>query len=237
MNNKYTYNIFGALAHRRTKGVIMEFALWCATCFAALMSMIAIVVGAGQATWIVMLVFAIGLGVLLAFRLKGIAMLYGAVVFPFFTEILHFIKFRQNGYDYGFSYSPLNILLFIIALMLAIAVVICMSIHGFSKYDLGTITTILMSVDTAVLLFLHIMMYAMSFFGSEAASANEYARWNMGEGGYWFGTVCFWMLLAVVLLEYIFCIWGPMDLEHGRVNKGKIIRRNIQPVNPQTYYR
>lgn len=207
--NQYTHNIFGALMHRRTNGVIMEFSLWCATCFVALMSMIAFIAGYGEITWGMMFFFAIGLGVIQGFRLKGVAMLYGAAAFPFFVEVLHYMTFGQG--DYEESYSVMNTLLFVIALLLSIAVITCMSIHGFSKIDLGTVTTILLIVNVAVLFLLHIMIYA-----------------TVGIGGYWFGTICFWMLLAIVLLEYIFCIWGPMDLERGRANKGKIIKKNNQ---------
>ena len=41
-------NIFTALVRRRTTGVVMEFVLWCIVCFAALLSLIALAMGAGN---------------------------------------------------------------------------------------------------------------------------------------------------------------------------------------------
>lgn len=63
-------NIFTALVRRRTTGVVMEFVLWCIVCFAALLSLIALAMGAGNFVWILLLLTAAGLGVIMAFRLE-----------------------------------------------------------------------------------------------------------------------------------------------------------------------
>ena len=74
-------NIFTALVRRRTTGVVMEFVLWCIVCFAALLSLIALAMGAGNFVWILLLLTAAGLGVIMAFRLKEVALLYSVCVF------------------------------------------------------------------------------------------------------------------------------------------------------------
>lgn len=77
-------NIFTALAREKTPGAIMEFVLWCAVCFVVLMSLIALAVGNGHVVWILMMLFSVGLAVLMAFRLKAIAML---TVCAFFMQL------------------------------------------------------------------------------------------------------------------------------------------------------
>ena len=52
-------NIFTALVRRRTTGVVMEFVLWCIVCFAALLSLIALAMGAGNFVWILLLLTAV----------------------------------------------------------------------------------------------------------------------------------------------------------------------------------
>ena len=60
-------NIFTALVRKKTTGAILEFVLWCAGCFTSLMAIVAFAFGKGNITWILLMFFSIGLGVLMAF--------------------------------------------------------------------------------------------------------------------------------------------------------------------------
>lgn len=76
-------NIFSTLMYEKTPNVILEFSMWCTVCLIALLAMIAAILGRGNVTWIMLMIFSIGMGVLLAFRLKTIAMLYASILFEF----------------------------------------------------------------------------------------------------------------------------------------------------------
>lgn len=234
-------NIFSALVHERTTGVIMEFVLWCVTCVIAVMAMIASIVGHGHLTWIFLMLFAIGLGVLTAFRLKPIALLYSVGVFDLIVCAIHYGLLRGSGrssdigdyYDYSYSYSVFNLILFIVIMLLTVAIVTCAFIHFFSRIELGNVMTIMLCVDTGLLLFLHIMMYAMPYTGAWADAMNESLRSGLNYIGYWFGTIVLWMMLIVVLLYYIFFFWGAMDNSKGKIlsslNGGYVAQRRISP--------
>lgn len=211
-------NIFSALIYQRTPGVIMEFSLWCTVCFVVLMSLIAVILGDGNVTWIMLMVFSIGLGVLQAFRLKPIAMLYSVSVFHLITFIIHYACFAKSAsLGIGISYSPLNIILFVLTLLLAIGVVTCSAIQFFTRLNLANILTILVLADSGLMLILHILMYAASHLGQSAFRINEAVREYLNYGGYWIGTICFWLILSVVCLLYVFFFWGSMDSTKDKI--------------------
>lgn len=198
-------NIFTALIYQRTPGVIMEFTLWCIVCFVVILSLVVTVL-AFNAAWLMMMIFAIGLGVILAFRLNPIAILYGICSFHCFVWIAHYICFTPPSIPFsGVSHSALNIILFVLGLLVSIALVTCGFIYFFSRARLKKVLLILSFVDAGVTLLLHVMMYAASYFGVMASSLNEAARNDMDNNGYWFGTMCFWVLMAVVdILMFFF---------------------------------
>ena len=72
-------------------GVIKEFVLWCVVCFSALLTLIAAAMGGGSAAWIMILLFTMGLGVMMAFRLTAIVLLYSAGVFQFLIFIMKYV--------------------------------------------------------------------------------------------------------------------------------------------------
>ena len=101
-------NIFTALVRRRTTGVVMEFVLWCIVCFAALLSLIALAMGAGNFVWILLLLTAAGLGVIMAFRLREVALLYSVCVFNAILFLIHYLVFSVSyggGPQTAFSFS------------------------------------------------------------------------------------------------------------------------------------
>lgn len=222
-------NIFSALAGNRTSGVIMEFALWCVICVIILMSLIAAIVGQGNVTWIFMMLFSVGLGVLMAFRLKAIAMLYSICTFNFLLPIVHYACFAKpisdfgmlGYYNYAYSsaeYSPLNITLFVIALILSIILVMLGFIFHFTRARLENTMTILVIVDCGVTIFLQIFMYACPSLGTYVGEIyNECVRSFANYNGYWMGTITFWFALIVVMMLYIFFFWGSIDSSVKRI--------------------
>lgn len=208
-------NIFTAIAREKTSGAILEFVLWCVVCFTALMSLIALAMGGGHITWILLMLFSIGLGVLMAFRLRAIAMLYSVSAFHLVTFLIHYLCL-SIGYSDGASHSPLNIVLFILTLMLSLAVVICAFVQFFSRYNLGNVLTILVLCDSVVILLLQILMYTSDYMGTVSYMNTHHRSW-MNYRGYWIGTVSFWMILAVVDVFYACFFWGPIDNRKGKI--------------------
>ena len=219
-------NIFSALVHERTSGAIMEFVLWCITCVIVVMAMIVSIVGHGKLAWIFLMIFAIGLAVITAFRLKPIALLYSVGVFNLIVCAIHFggnfgtgksIYDPDSYYDYSYSFSVFNVILFVVIMLLAVAIVTCAFIHFFSRVDLGNIMTILLCVETGITILLHIMMYVMPYTGSWADYMNSNQQSIMNYNSYWFGTIVYWLMLIVVLLYYIFFFWGSIDNSKGKI--------------------
>ena len=200
-------NIFTALAREKTPGAIMEFVLWCAVCFVVLMSLIALAVGNGHVVWILMMLFSVGLAVLMAFRLKAIAMLYSVCVFYAIMFLVHYLCL---GLVVGSGESPavVSTILFVLTLMLSLAVVICAFIQFFSRFRLGTVLTVLVLADSAAILLMQILMYTSEF--TDAYMNAEHQIW-MNARGYWIGTAGYWGILAVTSVFYACFFWGPID--------------------------
>lgn len=213
-------NLFSGLVHRRTAGIVREFVLWCVVCFAALLSLIAMVVGRGNITWIMLMFFSIGMGVIMAFRLTLVALLYSSGVFCLITVAIHYICFAGVGSYYDdVSYSALNIILFVLILLTAIALVVCEFVHLFTRYNLGTAIIILIITEAFFTLILQILMFAAGYLGS-SAYANEWLRESLNARGYWIGTVDFWMVLTVTVLLHIFFFRGLIDRKQGKFING-----------------
>jgi len=227
-------NIFTALMRERTPGVIMEFSLWCTVCVVVLMSLIATIVGHGNITWILLLIFSIGLGVLMAFRLKPISMLYSVGVFNLLILIVHYACFAKSktymGYDGSYynldystaGYSPLNITLFIIAIVLSVALLVCGFVYNFTRVKIENLLTIMELTTCGITLLLSILMYAAPGLGTgmSAVGINYYnsaLRFFLNYRGYWIGTVSYWCILIVVMLHYIFFFWGAMGTGARRI--------------------
>ena len=206
-------NIFTALAREKTPGAIMEFVLWCAVCFVVLMSLIALAVGNGHVVWILMILFSAGLAVLMAFRLKAIAMLYSVCVFYAIMFLVHYLCL---GLVVGSGESPavVSTILFVLTLMLSLAVVICAFIQFFSRFRLGTVLTVLVLADSEAILLMQILMYTSEF--TDAYMNAEHQIW-MNARGYWIGTAGYWGILAVTSVFYACFFWGPIDSRKEKI--------------------
>lgn len=198
-------NIFSALIHRRTAGVIREFVLWCILCFEALLSLAAVITAGSKITWIMLLLFVAGLAVLTAFRLTEIALVYSVGVFHLITCIIHYICYGR-GYS---STVVINLILFILLLLLTLALVVCSFIHLFSRYNLSKAVMVMTIIDSVFVMILQIMIYAAGrsgggFFGMFLGTGVDFR-------GYWVGTICFWILLVVIDLYAVFAAFGMIE--------------------------
>lgn len=203
-------NIFTALVRRRTTGVVMEFVLWCVVCFAALLSLIALAMGAGNFVWILLLLTAAGLGVIMAFRLKEVALLYSVCVFNAILFLIHYLVFSVS-YGGG-PQTAFSIVLFILTFLLSLAVVACAFVQFFSRVNMGTVLTILEICNVALIMIMQILMYAAQYVGEdEYYNINTYHRSWMNAKGYWIGTTAFWLILVLIAVFYAYCFWGPVS--------------------------
>ena len=203
-------NIFTALVRRRTTGVVMEFVLWCIVCFAALLSLIALAMGAGNFVWILLLLTAAGLGVIMAFRLKEVALLYSVCVFNAILFLIHYLVFSVS-YGGG-PQTAFSIVLFILTFLLSLAVVACAFVQFFSRVNMGTVLTILEICNVALIMIMQILMYAAQYVGEdEYYNINTYHRSWMNAKGYWIGTTAFWLILVLIAVFYAYCFWGPVS--------------------------
>lgn len=217
-------NIFSALAHKRTAGVIREFVLWCVVCFTVLLSLIAAAVGKGNVTWIMLMVFSIGLGVIMVFRLTPVALVYSSGTFCLIVFVIHYICFSRAASYYGIfnvSYSPLNIILFVLLLFVSIALVTCEFVHFFSRYNLKKPIVILMITDVSMTWILQILMFAAGYIGSSSFAVDD-LRSSLNERGYWIGTISFWMILSVTVLLHVFFFCGMIDSEKRKIAGGSL---------------
>lgn len=208
-------NIFSALLYEKTPNVILEFSMWCTACLVALLAMIAAILGRGNVTWVMLMIFSIGMGVLLAFRLKTIAMLYASILFEFVVSLIHFICFSKA--EYNPSVSGLNISLFVLGLLVAVGVIVCSSIHFFTRYHLGSVCTILVLTVTFLWILLHFCMYVIPCLGYRTILVNDVVRTLLNEDAYWLGTISLWMMYGINAMFYVLIFWGKMDAGKSKI--------------------
>ena len=197
-------NIFSALVHEKTAGAIMEFVLWCTVCLVVLLSIIATACSGGNATWIMLMLFSIGMAVIMAFRLKPIAMLYSAGVFQLIVGIIHFVAFSGAGF------TTISILLFIFVLLGTIGLVVMSILQFFTRFRFGTICTILSISVSGISMILHICMYAVPKWG-------EFTKYAMNENSYWLGTISLWLIYAVSSVLFALFFWGCIDSRKDKI--------------------
>ncbi|MBO5303936.1 MAG: FHA domain-containing protein [Lachnospiraceae bacterium] len=212
-------NIFSALVYEKTPGAVMEFSLWCTVCVVVVMALVAAILGDGNVTWIMLMLFSAGMAVLMAFRLKPITLLYGAVTMNFLLFLIHFLCFSfYDRYDTGdLKYSALNTVLFILLLITAIVLVIFSFIHFFSRYNFGNAIAVIVLIQSVLIVVLQILMYACPLLGELAEDINVFLRRSLNDDGYWFGTASYWLMLLVLCLFYAFFFWGCIDNRKGKI--------------------
>lgn len=201
-------NIFSALIHRRNADVIREFVLWCILCFEILLFMISAAVAGSKITWIMLMIFTIGMAVLMIFRLTAIALLYSLGVFHLLSVIILYMCYHS-------ALSVTTMLIFVLVILLALAAFICSFIHNFSRFNLDKAVMALAVSDSVFIMILQILLYT----GKD--SAYNFLRGLAGSGadfrGYWAGTISFWLLLAVIDVYDIFFSFGLIDNGRNKI--------------------
>lgn len=145
-------------------------------------------------------------------------MLYSIFTFNFLMPIIHYACFAKSASSAGYGgttakYSPFNITLFVLVLLVAIAAIACGFVYNFTRARLQNALTILVIVDCGLIFLLQILMYAAPAVGTSVSDKEwftRYIRALASASGYWFGTITLWCALVVVMLLYIFFFWGVM---------------------------
>lgn len=202
-------NIFSALMQERTPGVIMEFSLWCMVCVVAVLALVATILGNSKVVWIMLMLFAFGMGLMMAFRLKRVTMLCSIIFFQLIVSVIHFGSFAISYNTVPFSW--LNVLLFVCGLLGAIGAIVCSSIHFFSRNDLGFVPVIIVISVSAVLILLEILLYGAPCIGTDASYGNDFLRMELNSRGYWLGTITLWIMYVTNSMFYVFYFKGIID--------------------------
>lgn len=221
-------NIFTALMQERTPGAVWEFALWCTVCVCVLLSMIAVftvnswmgeITAFCRLVWLFVMLFEIGTGVLMAFRLKPI-MLYTS------SQAIQMIMTIFLYALYAFIYIEVRdevpvgmILTFVFLLLASLGLTVCSSIHFFTKIDLGKVSAILdVVVAGLTLIFAMVLGVSMSAIDSRVA----------GDTGFGLGITSLVLMNAVLAVFYMLFFFGCIDN-----SRDKIIRWGGRTGNPQ----
>lgn len=224
-------NIFSALIHEKTPGAILEFSFWCGICLMALLSFIACVLveseteGYGVALrilWVFMMIFQLGLGVMLAFRIKPIMLLVSSAVFYVLMPIWFFVVTAGGG---GAAVG--TVVMFIFMLITGTGLTVVAAIHFFSKFNLKHPLVIIAIVAASILLILIVCTYAIEpgtgvyddEWDREMKGAIRHVLITYGNniGSYWLGSLSYWITGTVITLFYVFFFWGCIDSRKDKI--------------------
>lgn len=223
-------NIFSALVHDKTPGAILEFSFWCGVCAMALLSLIACILveseteGYGVAfriLWFFMMLFQLGLGVMMAFRIKPIMMLVSSAVFYVIMPIWFFATTAG-----GSGASGVVIMLFILMLLAGTGLTVISIIHFFSRVNLKNIMVIMAIVSASILIILIICTYAIDTGSVWSEILDRYLTGSMKHrlihydnniGAYWLGSMSYWITGVLITLFYVFFFWGCIDSRKDKI--------------------
>lgn len=268
--------IFSALVHEKTTRVTTEFIMWCTVCLLSILSLVAAVLvdsdkmvytswesgpinqivqlGGYQAFYIFLFIFLLGLGALLAFRLKAIALLYGGVIFQVILSIVYYVTNsgmissvqewceRRWDSDLSASYPVFLTILFVLALLAGIALAACLAVHLFSRINLGKIVAVLAMVQAGLMLFLAILLYVLPSFdlidtGETALKRQSMAKEILSESFsasvFWFGSILFVLVCAFTAVYMTLFFMGVIDNKKDKIialggSAGQLSGRPIQ---------
>lgn len=174
-------SIFNGLLYEKNMGTYLEFGIWVAVCVLAVMFLLAAVLvdgdiyvgGKFRTLWIFMLIFAVGYGVLLAFRQRIIAIYYSGVIF-FLCLFIPFFNCEKSMFSSMLESvekdEPAVLwVLFVFGLLISIGLITCLSIHIFSNFNLELPVLILGIAMTAMVIFTGIGSYAIPRYSYEEA--------------------------------------------------------------------
>lgn len=215
-------NIFSALVYERTPGAIWEFSLWCTVCVCVILSLSASVAVSSwmkeysvifRLTWLSLMFFEIGAGVLMAFRQKTIMMFVSSAAIQCLIPILLFAGYAGAYKEAENTVPAAMIVLFVFLILAAIGLVTCASIQFFSKIEIGRIAAILDVVVAGLTLF---------FVIGVGASSDFVSSWVISKSGFGLGVTSLIGINAVVSVFYMLFFFGCIDS-----NKNKLLSSGV----------
>lgn len=210
-------NIFAALVHEKTTGVIWEFSLWCTVCVCVVLSMAAMIAVSSwleeftvacRLVWLFVMLFEIGTGVLMAFRLKPVMLYASSLVLQLIMPVFLYAT-------YAMAYSRIDedvpvgmIVMFVLLLLAGLGLVVCSSVQFFTKIDLGKITAILDVVVAGCMFFFVIVT---------AVSSDSVTGWVISKSGFGPGAVSLVGIHVVLAVFYMLFFFGCIDSRMAKI--------------------
>lgn len=243
--------IFSSLMNDRTPGTVAEFVLWCSVCVMVILSLLAAVFvddklspldGGFRTLWIFFMIFETGLGVLMAFRLRTIAMLYAALVFHFIMLIPYYVT-NTGMIDKATDHVPGPVTaLFVIGLMTGAGLVVCSVVQFFSQFQLGRVAAVLSMVSTGLNMVMVFCLYFLPGVEKKTYSQmldrtiEEFVRLNNSEGysyaGFWLGSIAFIGSCLITALFFMLFFMGCIDSRNDKIYVAQGITGMVQaPAN------
>lgn len=237
-------NIFSSLIYDKRTGDIAEFVLWCGVCVTVLLFFLATVLTGDKelssrytdgfrATWIFMMIFAMGLGAAMVFRKIKPIMIYGAqVAIQFIMLIPYYVTITGRMDDVKVDIPGVVIAFFILNLLSVLGMVACSSIHFFSKINLGNIIGILSIVYSGLLFILTIIMYFTPYREYDHDKYYMYEEKGGASGWigscYWLGSIAFFLISAIITVYTVLYFRGIIDHQKSKIyvltGGGKTVR-------------
>lgn len=213
-------NIFTALVHEKTPGAIWEFSLWCTVCVCVILSLAAAVSVSSwmkehsvifRLTWLSLMFFEIGAGILMAFRQKAIMLFVSSAAIQCVIPILLFTGYAGAYKEAANSVPAAMIVLFVFLILAAVGLVTCASIQFFSRLEVGKITAILDVVVAGLTLF---------FVIGVGASSDFVSSWVISRSGFGLGVTSLIGFNAVASVYYMLFFFGCIDSRKTKISGG-----------------
>lgn len=211
-------NIFTALMQERTPGAVWEFALWCTVCVCVILSMAAMIAVSSwmeeftvacRLVWLFVMLFEIGTGVLMAFRLKPIMLYVSSItlqlVMPIFIYVVYAMAYSRMDEDVPAG----MVVMFILLLLAAIGLIVCGSMQFFTRIEMGKITAILDVVVASCMFFFVIVT---------AVSSDSVTGWIISRSGFGPGAVSLIAIHAALAVFYMLFFFGCIDSRAKKIN-------------------
>lgn len=209
---------------RQNKGVLWEVILWCAICFAMLLSFVNIILlvcGKGASDWrglsILLWIFTflceIGFCLFVGFRWHGFSVLYGIATFLFIILVpFYMAEVGVVGWYYGYDQIIFITICFALALITSLGLVICVSFEVFTKMKMKLVVFICSLVEMFFILCMAVIAYFPSGFRSISMglSNNPYYLYILGS-------VSYLILCCVVTLYTAFYCRGVIEDDKGNL--------------------
>lgn len=251
--------VFSGLLYEKSRGAYWEFGIWVAVCVLAVLSLLAAVLVDGDSElrsdfrtfWIFLLIFTVGYGLLLTFRQRILAIYYSAVVF-FFVLLIPYFNCERQIYspflDAADQDTPAILwVIYVFALLAAIALIVCLSVHIFSHFRLDLPVMILGVAMMSFVLLLGICTYVapkqtyMSAFkesrlkGADAEWISERMEKESDKIKEWYGdasnglgTTAYAVVCLASCAYLLLFFRGVMDNRKQNINLGRMLSQGQQ---------